>query len=112
MLLFFQLRLGSRSHTDGRHTAGQMAQSLLQRLAVILRLILHVGVLDLPSQLGHAGLDILLRAVATDDGCAILIGDDPIGAPQVLQGDSIQSFAHLLAYHRSSGKCSEILHHL
>ena len=54
-LLLLHLSLGGGADLDDGHTAGQLGQTLLQLLLVIL----GGGGLDLTADLSHAGLDVL-----------------------------------------------------
>ncbi len=79
---FFSLTSTSRSAADAdhRHAASELREALLQLLAIIVR----GGLLDLRLDLRHAGLDVLLRAGAVDDGRGLLLVADLLRPPSML----------------------------
>ena len=67
-LLFLHLGLGRSADLDDRNTAGELCQTLLQLLLVIL----GGGRLDLGADLCDTALDVVLGAGALDDGRGLL----------------------------------------
>ena len=70
VLLLLDLDLGRAADADHRNAAGELGQTLLQLLLVVVR----GGLLDLRLDLGDAALDLLLLAGAVDDR-GVLLGD-------------------------------------
>jgi hypothetical protein len=64
ILLFLHLDLGGSANTDHRNTAGELRQTFLQLLTVVV----GGGFLDLRLDLADSGLDVGLLAGAVDDG--------------------------------------------
>ena len=60
-VLFLELDLSGCAHLDDSDTAGQLGETLLQLLAIPVR----VGVLDLCLDLGHTAFDVGGRASAS-----------------------------------------------
>ena len=77
-LLLLHLHLGGSSNLDDSHAAGQLGQTLLQLLTVVI----GVGVLDLSADLGHASVDVFLGASALNDGGLVLGDDDLLGVAE------------------------------
>jgi hypothetical protein len=76
VLLFLQLDFGRGADLDDGHATGQLGETLLELLAVVVR----VGVLDLGLDLVDASLDVLIGAGTLDDGRLVLGDDDLAGA--------------------------------
>ena len=70
VLALLHLDLGRAADADHRDAAGQLGQTLLQLLAVVVR----GGLLDLRRIWRDAALDVLLRAGAVDDR-GVFLGD-------------------------------------
>ena len=82
VLLFLHFDFGRAADADDRDAARELGQSLLKLLAVIVR----GGFLDLRLDLGDAGLDVLLLAIAVDNGGVFLVETDLLGATQHRRG--------------------------
>jgi len=76
----FQLDFGRGANLDDGDATGQLGQTLLQLLTVVVR----VGVLNLGLDLVDAALDVVLGTGSFDDGRLILGHDDLSRAPQHL----------------------------
>ena len=70
VLLFLDFDFGRAADADHRNAAGELGETLLQLLLVVVR----GGLLDLLLDLGDAALDLGLLAGAVDDG-GVLLGD-------------------------------------
>src|SRR6185437_2245972 len=70
-LLLLHLGLGGRADLDDRDAADELRQALLELLAIVVA----GGVLDLAANLLLAGLDLVLLALAADDGAVVLVDD-------------------------------------
>ena len=78
VLLLLDLDLGRAADADHRDAAGELGQTLLQLLLVVVR----GGLLDLRLDLVDAGLDVLLLAGAVDDRGVLLLDAHPLGAAE------------------------------
>ena len=73
MLLLFELDFRCGTHLDDSHTTGQLGESLLELLTVVVR----VGILDLRLDLVDATLDFLFGTRAFDNR-RLVLGDDDL----------------------------------
>src|SRR4029077_9134196 len=80
-LLLLHLDLGRRPDADDRDAAAQLREPLLQLLAVVVRR----GLLVLGPDLLDAALDVVLLARSVDERRVVLVDDDPLAAPEVLE---------------------------
>ena len=80
-LLLFHFGFGRSTHVDNGYAAGQLGQTFLQLLAVV------VGgrFLDLTANLTNASLDVGVLASAFDDRRIVLIERNPLGLTQIVE---------------------------
>src|SRR5690606_7202800 len=107
VLALLHLDLGGAADLDHRNAAGELRQTLLQLLAVIV----GGGLLDLHLDLGDAGLDVLLLAGAVDDGRVVLVDGNALGAAQHVEGDVLELDAEILGDDGAAGQDSDVLQH-
>ena len=81
VLLLLDLDLGRAADADHRDAAGELGQTLLQLLLVVVR----GGLLDLRLDLRDAALDVGLVAGAVDDRGVLLVDADPLGLAEHLR---------------------------
>src|SRR5690606_16643580 len=106
-LLLFHLDFGTGTDLDHRNTAGQLGQTLLQLLLVVV----GSGFFDLLADLRNAGFDVHLLASTLDDGGVFLVQHDALGVTQVLQGSGFQAQADFFGNHGSAGQDGDVLQH-
>ena len=107
MLSLFELGLRRCPDLDHCHTTRQLGQPLLQLLLVVVRrayVYLRPDLLDPP-------LDGFGVALALNDGRVVLVGDNPPGPAQVLQGYRVELPADLLRDDSASGENCNVLKH-
>ena len=95
VLLFLQLDLGRCADADHCDAAGQLRQTLVQLLTIVVA----GALLDLVLDLGDTTLDRLFLASATNDRGVILGGDDLLGAAQIVDLDGFQLTTNVIADH-------------
>ena len=78
VLALLDLDLGRTADLDHGNAAGELGETLLELLAVIVA----GGVLDLLADRLGAGLDRLGRAGAVDDGGVVLVDGDALGGAE------------------------------
>src|ERR1700732_3465760 len=78
ILLLFRLDLGRAADANDRDAAGELGETLLQLLAVVV----GGGLLDLRLDLADPGFDVLFLAGAVDDRGLFLLGDGLLGAAE------------------------------
>src|SRR5262249_14068310 len=100
VLALLHLDLGRTADADHRDAAGALGQPLLHFLAIIV----GGSPLDLPLDLGDAGLDIGLLAGATDDRGVLLVDRALLGAAQHVEGDVLELDAEILGDRLPAGE--------
>ena len=92
---------------DHGDAAGELGQTLLQLLAVV------VGgrVLDLRLDLLDARLDVGLLAGAVDDGRVVLVDGHLLGAAEHVERDVLELDAEVLGDHLAAGEDGDVLEH-
>src|SRR5258705_8722794 len=78
-LLFLHLALGRCADIDHRDTAGELGQTLLELLAIVI----GGRLLDRRFDLFDASLDLLFVALTVDDRGGFLVDDDALGTAEV-----------------------------
>ncbi len=106
-LLFLHFDLGSSANLDHGYTTGELGDSLLQLLAIVV----GTGVLDLDADFADTCLDGLAVTGTIDDGGVVLVHGDALGRTQVLQRRALEIQAHFLGDHRAAGQDRNILQH-
>src|SRR5690606_4222642 len=107
ILALLHLDLGRTADLDHRNAAGELRQTLLQLLAVV------VGsrLLDLRLDLLHAGVDVRLLAGTVDDRRVVLVDRHLLGAAEHVQRDRLELDAQVLADDRTAGEDRDVLEH-
>ena len=106
-LLLLHLGFGRGADVDHRHAAGELRQTLLQLLLVVVRR----GLLDRDADLLDAALDLVLLAGAVDDRRVVLVDDDPLGAAEVGDHGVLELEADFLADDLAAGEDRDVLQH-
>ena len=108
VFLLFHLDFRSGADVDDCHAAGQLGQTLLQLLAVVVA----GGLLDLSLDLTHAGLDGIAIALAADDGGVVLVDADLLALAEHAEVGVLELVALLLADDGATGEDGDVLEHL
>src|SRR5689334_2609568 len=107
ILTLLHLTFGGAADLDHGHAAGELRQTLLQLLAVVV----GGGLLDLRLDLLHARVDVGLFAGAVDDGGVLLVDGDLLGLAQHVEADVLKLDADVLADHLATRQDGDILEH-
>src|SRR5476649_1790317 len=107
ILALLHLDLGGAADADHCNTAGQLGQTFLQLLLVVVR----GGFLDLRLDLRHACLDLGLLAGAVDDGGVFLVDHHLLGAAQHGDGDVLELDAEIFRDRLAAGQDRDVLQH-
>src|SRR6185312_8573354 len=107
VLLFLDLDLGRTTDADHRDAAGELGQTLLQLLAVVVR----GGFLDLRLDLRDAGFDVLLLARALDDRGVLLVDHHLAGAAEHVDGDAFELHAEFIGDQLTAGQDCDVFQH-
>ena len=107
VLLLLHLDLGRAADPDHRDAAGELGQTLLQLLAVVVR----GGLLDLRLDLLDARLDVLPLAGAVDDRGLLLLDHDLLGAAEHGERDGLELDAEVLGDQLAAGEDRDVLQH-
>ena len=107
VLALLDLDFGGTADLDHGNTAGELGQTFLQLLAVVVR----GGFLDLRLDLGNAALDVVLGARTIDDG-GVFLGDvDLLGGAEHVDGHVLELDAELFGDHLATGQDGDVLEH-
>src|SRR5438874_8012979 len=101
------LDLGRTTDADHRDAAGELGQTLLQLLTVVVR----GGFLDLHLDLVAAGLDVGLLAGAVDDGGVLLVDHHLLGATEHGERDVLELDAEIFRDRLTAGQNRDVLQH-
>ena len=107
MLALLELDLGGRADLDDGDAAGQLGETLLELLTVVV----GVGVLDLATDLGDATSDLVGIAGAVDDRALVLRHADGTGAAEQLEGDGVELETDLLGDDLATGEDRDVREH-
>src|SRR5713101_1102393 len=105
--LFLHLGLGGGAHVDDGDTAGELGQTFLEFLPVIV----GSGFVDLAADLIDAALDLGGFAVALDDGGVFLVDGDRFGATEVFDPDGLELDAEVFGDALSAREDGDVFHH-
>src|SRR5690606_2346491 len=94
-LLALMLDIGSAADAIHRHTAGQLGDTLVELLAVVVA----GGLLDLRADRLDPGLDRAGVTGAVDDGRVLLADFDPLGLAEVVEGRALERHPGLFGDH-------------
>src|ERR1019366_1389600 len=106
-LLFLHFGLGGRADLDHRDAAGELRQTFLELLAVVIA----GGLVDLGTKLLDAPRNGLRLAGAVDDGGVILVHRDALGAAQVFQADAFHLDADIFHNRLAAGQDADVFEH-
>src|SRR6266849_3453084 len=101
------LDLGGAADADHRDAAGELGQTLLQLLTVVVR----GGFLDLRLDLRDAGFDVGLLAGAVDDGGVLLVDHHLLGATEHGERDVLKLDAEIFRNRLTAGQHRDVLQH-
>src|SRR5690606_13602224 len=107
VLALLELDIGGGTALDDGHAAGQLRQTLLELLAVVVR----VAVLDLGADLVDAALDLVGRAGTVDDGGLVLGDDDLARLAQQVERGVLQLEADLLGDDLAAREDGDVAEH-
>src|SRR6266699_1815413 len=107
-LSVLEFDLGAGSHLDQGHAAGQLRQSLLELLTIVVA----GRFLNLCLDLTNARLNCLLASFAFNDGRLILVSHNTTGITQVTECRIVEAATGLFANDLPTGQDSDILQHL
>src|SRR5207245_304718 len=106
-LLLFHLGLGGRPHLDDGDAAGELRETLLELLPIIVR----GRLLDLRPDLLDAALDLLGATGALDDRGVVLVHDHLLGAAEVIELEVFELDAEVLRDRLAPGHGRDVLEH-
>src|SRR5579863_4475125 len=107
ILALLHLDLGRAADADHRDAAGELGQTLLELLTVVVR----GGFLDLRLDLVDARLDVGLLAGAVDDGGVLLVDHHLLGAAEHVEGDVLELDAEIFRDGLAAGQDRDVLEH-
>src|SRR5262245_52504414 len=107
ILALLHLDLGRAADADHRDAAGELGQTLLQLLAVVVR----GGFLDLRLDLLNASLDVGLLAGTVDDGGVLLVDHHLLGAAGHREVDVLELDAEVFRDRLAAGQDRDVLQH-
>src|SRR5207342_676720 len=107
VLALLELDLGGRADLDDRNAAGQLGQTLLQLLAVVV----GVRLLDLRTDLVDPTGDLVGVTGTLDDGGLVLGDDDLAGLAEQLDAGRLELEADLLRDDLAAGQDRDVLQH-
>ena len=105
VLALLELDLGGGTRLDDGNAAGELGQTLLELLAVVVA----VGVLDLAADLGHATLDLLGLTATFDDGRLVLGDDDLAGTAEKVERGVLELETDLFGDDLATGEDRDVL---
>ena len=106
-LLLLHFGLGAGTDGDDRHAAGELCQTLLQFLAVVLAL----RALNLSAELVHPGLHVILLAGTLDDRGLVLVNRDLLGPAEVREIEALELEPEVLRDQRAAGERGNVAEH-
>ena len=104
MLGFLELNLGGGSGLDDCNAAGQLGQTFLQLLTVVV----GVRVLDLGTDLSDPSGDLLGVSRALDDSGLVLGDDDLAGGTQQVGGHAVELEPDFLGHDLATGEDGDV----
>ena len=85
--LFLHFGFSRSADVDDGHATGELRQTFLQLLAVVIAR----GLGDLAADLIHAALDLGGLAVAFNDGAILFVHDDALRTAEVFEGEQVNA---------------------
>src|SRR5262245_2449967 len=107
ILALLHLDFGRAADADHRDAAGELGQTLLKLLAVVVR----GGLLDLRLDLGNAGLDVGLLAGTVDDRGVLLVDHHLLGAAEHREVDVLELDTEVFRDRLAAGQDRDVLQH-
>ena len=107
VLLLLHLDFGASAHIKDSYTAGELSESLLEFLLVVV----GSGVLDLGTDLGNPLCDLLRRTGAAHDGGVVLGDGDLLCLSEHVNGDILECVASFLGYYGCACQDGDVLKH-
>src|SRR6185436_1810985 len=107
VLALLDLDFGSAADLDHRNAAGQLRETLLELLTIIV----GGGDFDLLADLLDAALDGFGVTGAIDDRGVVLVDRDTLGLAQHLEGDVLELDTEIFADHLAVGQDGDVLEH-
>src|ERR1700730_13396746 len=107
ILALLDFDFGGAADADHRDAAGELGQTLLQLLTVVVR----GGFLDLRLDLRDAGFDVGLLAGAVDDGGVLLVDHHLLGATEHGDRDVLHLDAEIFRNRLAAGQNCNVLQH-
>src|SRR5579872_135496 len=107
ILLLLDLDLCRTADADHRDAAGELGQTLLKLLAVVVR----GGLLDLRLDLANARLDVLLLAGALDDRGVLLVDHHLAGAAEHVDRHAFELHAEFVGNQLAAGEDRDVFQH-
>jgi hypothetical protein len=106
-LLLLHLNFGGCTDFDQRDTAGELRDTLLELLLVVVA----GRFLDLLADRLDAGLDVRSLAGSVDDGRGLFLDHNLLGVAQIVHGDLLERQANLIGDHGAAGQGRDVLQH-
>src|SRR5450759_2686301 len=107
ILALLDFDFGRAADADHRDAAGELGQTLLQLLAVVVR----GGLLDLRLDLADPGFDVLLLAGAADDRGVFLVDHDLAGAAEHVDRYAFELHAEFIGDQLTAGQDRDVFQH-
>src|SRR5260370_2472582 len=99
-LLFLHFGLRRRADTDDGNTTGELGQTLLQFLAIVVR----SGFLDLTPDLANPTLNIFGRSLALNDRRIFLVDRHPLCTAEIFQRNVFKLHPKILVKTTTTGQ--------
>src|SRR5688572_19180245 len=106
-LLLFHFDLGGSADLDHGHTAGELGNTLLELLLVVVR----GGFFSLRTDRLDASLDVRGLAATADDGGVFLLDDDLLGIAQIVQRSLLELQTDFVGDDRAAREDRDVLQH-
>ena len=100
MLLLFHFSFGRGAYADDGNTTAELGETFLKFFLVVIA----GALVDLDADFLDAGFDIILLALAADDGCVLFVRDNLLSAAEVLNGCGFELAAGLFRDNLSTGE--------
>src|SRR5437763_14964582 len=107
ILALLDFDFGGAADADHRDAAGELGQTLLQLLTVVVR----GGLIDLRLDLVDTGFDVGPLAGAADDGGVLLVDHDLLGATKHGERDVLHLDAEIFRNRLAAGQYRDVLQH-
>jgi hypothetical protein len=105
--LLLHVGFGFGTDADDSHTTGELGESFLEFLLIVLA----IGLIDLGADLGNALIDRFAVSTTFDDGRIVLVDNDLFGSSEVFEGDFFELDPEVFADEGTAGQDSDIPEH-